>query len=144
MLRPGALQVVLQAEGGGVDGAVQQGFQHEAMFTQHGFIRAHAQGRRLEQRAQFVIVADRLGGQGAGQPLRIGFFLDQAEWDDWYGGKPAREVLPGVDGQPLVQCGETRAGGSYEARMGHIAVWNAVMDAHNYLVRRWSDFLRTR
>ncbi|MCO7642414.1 signal peptide prediction [Pseudomonas sp. S 311-6] len=77
-------------------------------------------------------------------PLRARDFLSAAEWDYWYGGKPAREVLPGVDGQPLVQCGETRAGGSYEARMGHIAVWNAVMDEHNYLVRRWSDFLRAR
>ncbi len=24
--------------------------------------------------------------------------------------------------------------------MSHIAVWNAVMDEHNYLTRRWQDF----
>jgi hypothetical protein len=35
-----------------------------------------------------------------------------------------------------------RDGGSYEQRMSHIAVWNSVMDEHNYLVRRWQDFLR--
>jgi putative spermidine/putrescine transport system substrate-binding protein len=28
--------------------------------------------------------------------------------------------------------------------MGHIAVWNSVMDEHNYLVRRWGDFMRAR
>ncbi|EGH41537.1 hypothetical protein PSYPI_03537, partial [Pseudomonas syringae pv. pisi str. 1704B] len=25
---------------------------------------------------------------------------------------------------------------------GHIAVWNSVMNEHNYLVRRWNDILR--
>ncbi|MCF5674141.1 signal peptide prediction, partial [Pseudomonas syringae] len=43
---------------------------------------------------------------------------------------------------PLIDAGEIRDGGSYEERMGHIAVWNSVMNEHNYLVRRWSDILR--
>nr|WP_246870885.1 hypothetical protein [Pantoea ananatis] len=45
-------------------------------------------------------------------------------------------------GAPLIPQGEVRDGGSYDARMSHIAVWNAVMDEHNYLTRRWQDFLR--
>lgn len=55
---------------------------------------------------------------------------------------PAREQLLGSDGLPLIDAGEIRDGGSYEERMGHIAVWNSVMNEHNYLVRRWSDILR--
>jgi putative spermidine/putrescine transport system substrate-binding protein len=26
--------------------------------------------------------------------------------------------------------------------MGRIAVWDSVMDEHNYLVRRWNEFMR--
>jgi putative spermidine/putrescine transport system substrate-binding protein len=37
--------------------------------------------------------------------------------------------------------GEVCDGGSYQERMSRIAVWNSVMDEHNYLVRRWNEFL---
>ncbi|AZD06811.1 ABC transporter, binding protein [Pseudomonas chlororaphis] len=47
------------------------------------------------------------------------------------------EELPGSDGGPLIDIGETRDGGSYQQRMGHIAVWSLVLNEHNYLVRRW-------
>ncbi len=46
-------------------------------------------------------------------------FLDPAEWDCWYEGKPAAKDLDGTDGR--------------------VAVWNTVMDEHNYLARRWSE-----
>lgn len=75
-------------------------------------------------------------------PPRARDHLSAAEWDYWYAGLPAREQLMGSDGQPLIEAGEVREGGSYEQRMGHIGVWNAVMDEHNYLVRKWADFLR--
>jgi putative spermidine/putrescine transport system substrate-binding protein len=75
-------------------------------------------------------------------PLRARDHLSPAEWDYWYDGKPAREVLNGSDGLPLIDVGSSREGGSYAQRMGHISVWNSVMDEHNYLVRRWADFLR--
>ena len=75
-------------------------------------------------------------------PNRVKLHLTQAEWDFWYGGLPAAEQLLGSDGLPLIDIGQTREGGSYESRMGHIAVWNAVMDEHNYLVRKWTDVLR--
>ncbi|MCE4053329.1 ABC transporter substrate-binding protein [Pseudomonas sp. Au-Pse12] len=81
-------------------------------------------------------------GYYIGNPARTRDHLSSAEWDYWYAGKPAREELPGSDGAPLIEIGETRDGGSYQQRMGHIAVWNSVMDEHNYLVRRWGDFLR--
>ncbi len=77
-------------------------------------------------------------------PLRTRDHLTPAEWDYWYAGQPAREWLPGIDGEPLIEVGEIREGGAYAERMGRIGVWNAVMDEHNYLVRRWSDFLRSR
>ncbi|MFP1726666.1 ABC transporter substrate-binding protein [Lonsdalea quercina] len=74
-------------------------------------------------------------------PQRTRTYLSDAEWDFWYGGKPAVETLPDAHGNPLIMPGELRDGGSYEQRMGHIAVWNSVMDEHNYLVRRWQDFV---
>lgn len=75
-------------------------------------------------------------------PPRARDHMSAAEWDYWYDGKPATEQLLGSDGLPLIEQGEVREGGSYVQRMGQICVWNAVMDEHNYLVRRWSDFLR--
>jgi hypothetical protein len=83
-------------------------------------------------------------GYYIGNPARSRDHLSSAEWDYWYAGKPAREELLGSDGLPLIDIGEVRDGGSYEQRMGHIAVWNSVMDEHNYLVRRWGDFMRAR
>lgn len=67
--------------------------------------------------------------------------LDPEEWDFWYGGLAAVRELPGPDGDKLIRRGEIRDGGSYETRMSHIAVWNSVMDEHNYLVRRWTEFM---
>lgn len=81
-------------------------------------------------------------GYYIGNPARSREHLSAAEWDYWYAGLPAREQLMGSDGLPLIDIGEVRDGGSYEQRMGHIAVWNAVMDEHNYLVRRWGDISR--
>jgi len=77
-------------------------------------------------------------------PERSRAYLSEAEWDYWYAGKAAREDLLDADGQLLIRQGELRDGGSYEQRMSHIAVWNSVMDEHNYLVRCWHDFLYTR
>ena len=39
------------------------------------------------------------------------------------------------------QAGAVRDGGSYEARMGGIACWNAVMDENEYMVRKWNEFV---
>jgi putative spermidine/putrescine transport system substrate-binding protein len=69
-------------------------------------------------------------------------YMSDAEWAYWYDGKPAAAALPGPIGEPLVAAGQRRDGGSYVARMGRIAVWDSVMDEHNYLVRRWAEFRR--
>lgn len=77
-------------------------------------------------------------------PARVREHLSPGEWDYWYAGRPASEDLPGPDGAIVVRQGERRDGGSYRQRMSRIAAWNAVMDEHNYLVRRWNDVLRYR
>lgn len=75
-------------------------------------------------------------------PQRSRPLMSKAEWDYWYDGKPASEDLLGVSGdKPVIRKGEVREGGSYIQRMSQIAVWNSVMDEHNYLVRRWHDFM---
>lgn len=68
--------------------------------------------------------------------------LSAAEWAYWYLGEPAGEDLSNPHGQVIVRAGEARNGGSYWDRMSRITVWNSTMDEHNYLVRRWQDFLR--
>ncbi len=67
--------------------------------------------------------------------------LSPAEWDYWYGGQPAAEDMLAPDGGVVAQAGEVRDGGSYETRMSNIAVWNSVMDEHQYLVSKWNEFL---
>lgn len=74
-------------------------------------------------------------------PSRARDFMTQAEWDYWYMGKPATEDLFDINDQLLISKGMIRQGGSYMERMGHIGVWNSVMDEHNYLVRKWKALL---
>lgn len=80
-------------------------------------------------------------GMYISNPLRAREYLSPAEWDFWYMGKAASEELLGIDHQPLIQKGMIREGGSYIERMGHIGVWNSVMDEHNYLVRKWKTLV---
>jgi putative spermidine/putrescine transport system substrate-binding protein len=68
-------------------------------------------------------------------------YMSDEEWDYWYDGKPARRDLPDPFGDICVHAGETREGGSYLDRMSRVRVWNTVMDDHNYLARRWNEFL---
>ena len=67
--------------------------------------------------------------------------LSAAEWDYWYEGQPAREDLPDPFGEICVRAGEVRDGGAYRERMSRVRVWNTIMDDHNYLARRWQEFL---
>lgn len=69
--------------------------------------------------------------------------LSQAEWDYWYGGEAASSDLGDSDGHTIVKKGEIRDGGAYETRMSKVAVWNSFMDEHNYLVRRWSELIKS-
>lgn len=76
-------------------------------------------------------------------PQRSREHLSPAEWDYWYAGLPAAQDLSGNNGQMLIARGSMRDGGAYEQRLGRIAIWNTVMDEHNYLVRRWAGLLRS-
>lgn len=73
-------------------------------------------------------------------PGRVRAHLSDAEWEYWYEGKPAASDLPGVGRGVAVRRGQVRSGGSYWQRASRVAVWNATMDEHNYLVRRWRAF----
>ena len=80
-------------------------------------------------------------GYYSAQPENVRKAVTPAEWDYWYGGKPAAEPLTDPFGKPQIKPGEVRDGGSYEARMGNIAVWNSVMDEDRYLTRKWNEFI---
>lgn len=67
--------------------------------------------------------------------------LSDAEWDYWYAGKPAQTELANPSGEVAVAQGELRRGGSYEQRMGHVAVWNTVMPTYEYSLLKWNEFL---
>jgi putative spermidine/putrescine transport system substrate-binding protein len=67
--------------------------------------------------------------------------LSEAEWAYWYDGQEASEDMLAPDGGVVAKAGEVRDGGSYETRMSNIAVWNSVMDEHQYLVSKWNEFL---
>ncbi|RUU52886.1 hypothetical protein EOD07_25685 [Mesorhizobium sp. M2C.T.Ca.TU.002.02.1.1] len=70
--------------------------------------------------------------------------LSPAEWNYWYGGLPAAHDLPGLAAPVVVRAGERREGGDYKERVSRIAVWSTIMPEHNYLARRWREFLGIR
>ncbi|MCB5409460.1 ABC transporter substrate-binding protein [Pseudogemmobacter faecipullorum] len=67
--------------------------------------------------------------------------LTPAEWDYWYAGLPAAEDLPGLDLPVVVRKGERREGGSWREREARVTVWSTIMPEHNYLIRRWREFI---
>ena len=67
--------------------------------------------------------------------------LSAAEWAYWYGGEAAATDLPGLDGAMVVRQGERREGGGASERVARVAVWSTIMPEHNYLARRWREFL---
>lgn len=70
-------------------------------------------------------------------------YFDSAEWDYWYGGKPAPVDLRDELGSITIPAGQYRDGGSYAERMAGVRVWNAFMDEHAYLTHRWREFLES-
>ncbi len=63
--------------------------------------------------------------------------LSANEWNFWYGGEPAVSKIHDAFGNVVYLPGQRREGGSYETRQGQIAIWNSVMEEHNFLVRLW-------
>ena len=67
--------------------------------------------------------------------------MEAYEWAYWMEGKPAEKDIKAPDGTVLEKAGALRDGGSYEARMGGVACWNAIMDENEYMVRKWNEFI---
>ena len=80
-------------------------------------------------------------GYYSAQPANAKKFLSPVEWDYWYGGKPAAEDIHDPFGKLMEKAGRARDGGSFEERMGNVAVWNSVMDEDRYLTRKWNEFI---
>ena len=80
-------------------------------------------------------------GYYSGVPENARKFLTEAEWDYWYGGKPAATDITDPYGKLMEKAGNVRDGGAFWERMGNIAVWNTVMDEDRYLTRRWNEFI---
>jgi putative spermidine/putrescine transport system substrate-binding protein len=80
-------------------------------------------------------------GYYSGVPENAKKFLTEAEWDYWYGGKPATTDITDPYGKLMEKAGNIRDGGAFWDRMGNIAVWNTVMDEDRYLTRRWNEFI---
>ena len=80
-------------------------------------------------------------GYYSAQPENARKFLTEAEWDYWYGGKPAAADVVDPYGKLVEKAGRSRDGGSFDQRMGNIAVWNSVMDEDRYLTRKWNEFI---
>ncbi len=80
-------------------------------------------------------------GYYSAQPETARKFLTAAEWDYWYGGKPAATDIVDPYGKLMEKAGRERDGGAFWERMGNIAVWNSVMDQDRYLTRRWTEFI---
>lgn len=65
-----------------------------------------------------------------------------AEYDFWYGGKPAPRDLPGVTGQVGdIKAGSTRDGGSFLKRSCKYTAWNSFYTANVYQVKKFNEFL---
>jgi len=67
--------------------------------------------------------------------------MEPYEWAYWMEGKPATQDIKSPNGDLLAKAGSVRDGGSYEARMGGIACWNAIMDENAYMVQKWNEFV---
>jgi putative spermidine/putrescine transport system substrate-binding protein len=65
-----------------------------------------------------------------------------AEYDYWWGGKPAPRDLPGITGKVGdIKKGERREGGSFQQRICKYASWNSYPRESVYLVKTVNDFL---
>ena len=68
-------------------------------------------------------------------------FLSKAEWDYWYGGKPAASNLVGPDGKQAIPKGAVREGGSFTQRIRTYAAWNTTQPQNDYMGTQWNNFI---
>ncbi|MGO4126486.1 PotD/PotF family extracellular solute-binding protein [Inquilinus sp. YAF38] len=108
----------------------------------------HLSGKKLD--AAYEYLNWYLSGWQGGFVARYGYyspvpstaktFLSDAEWQYWYEGKPAPEVIKDPYGIPMEQPGVRRDGGSFLDRVTNISCWNTLMDEAGYMNKRWNDF----
>jgi putative spermidine/putrescine transport system substrate-binding protein len=67
-------------------------------------------------------------------------YLKPAEWEFWYEGKPATDVILDPYGVPMEKAGVKRDGGSFLDRVTNISCWNTLMDQAAYMNKRWNEF----
>ena len=106
-------------------------------------------GRKLDGAYEFINWF--LDGWAGAYLNRLGYYsavletakakMEPFEWAYWMEGKAAEKDIKGPNGDVLSKAGTIRDGGSYEARMGGIACWNALMDENEYMVRKWNEFV---
>ncbi len=64
-----------------------------------------------------------------------------AGYPEYYlAGEPAPGTLNDPFGQPTINKGEVRDGGSYEERCGNYNTWNSYMDESDYVNTKWQEF----
>jgi len=68
-------------------------------------------------------------------------FMSEDEWNYWYEGKAAQNVITDPYGNKMEEAGHVRDGGKFWERMGNVACWNTVMDENRYMVRKWNEFI---
>ena len=68
-------------------------------------------------------------------------FLSKAEWDYWYGGKPAATKLVGPDGKAAIPKGAVREGGSFTQRICKYSAWNTTQPQNAYMATQWNNFI---
>jgi putative spermidine/putrescine transport system substrate-binding protein len=117
----------------------------------HGCIGLSSQLRGRELDAAYDYINWWLAGWAGAVMARQGYYfaipssvqaeLSAAEWGYWYQGEPAKTDLADPYGRVSVRAGEVRDGGAQWQRLSHIALWSTTVPEHNYLVRRWSQFL---
>ena len=126
-------------------------FPKEGMRGWHGglAISSKVKGKQLDQAYEYINWW--LGGWAGAFVARQGYYhsipdnakkyLEPAEWDYWYDGKPAAKDLADPFGTVIIKKGDVRSGGSYWNRYSKINVWNSIMKENDYLVKRWTEFL---
>ena len=110
---------------------------------------SHLRGRPLDAAYEFINwwLSGWAGALMARQgdyfaiPSMVQAKISAAEWGYWYQGEPAKTDLTDPYGRISVHAGATRDGGAQWQRLSHIALWSTTVPEHNYLVRRWSQFL---
>ena len=110
---------------------------------------AHLDSKMLD--AAYVFINWYLSGWVGAFLNRQGYYtavLDTAkknmtadEWGFWMEGKPAKGDILSPTGEKIEKAGAVRDGGSFWDRMGHVSVWNTVMDQDRYMVNKWNEFI---